>query len=153
MNIVKIFLSIIHLSISQFIEIVWERRPVYISKLITDEHRDAIYNAMSQLGLEETEDKSENHIRIEYDNYNGGGIEMLAGTDYDGFYIYKTVIGVNRLLDVNSFQCVILHELGHSLSLAHNENSMVMKTILNNTKNYCHLSYIEHLLIWQKLSE
>lgn len=116
MNIIKIFTAIIGIATSQFIEIVWERRPVYISKLITDEHRDAIYNAMSQLGLEETEDKSENHIRIEYDNYNGGGIEMLAGTDYDGFYIYKTVIGVNRLLDVNSFQCVILHELAHSLS-------------------------------------
>lgn len=151
-NLIKIFTAIIGVCTSQYLEINWSRRPVYISKLINDGHRDGILNAMEQLGLEETENRSENHIRIEYDiyNYNGGGIQMLAGTDYDGFYIYKTVIGVNKLLDVNSFQCISLHELSHACGLAHREEG-VMRPILNSTKNYCSLSYIEHLLIWQNL--
>jgi hypothetical protein len=150
MNILKIFTAIIISTTSQYLEIKWERRPVYISKLINENHKEGILNAMEQLGLEETEDKSENHIRVEYDNYNGGGCEMFAGTDFDGFYIYKTVIGVNRLLDSNSFQCIALHELAHSVGLAHREEG-VMRPILNSTKNYCSLSYIEHLLIWQNL--
>ena len=142
-NILKIFTAIIHLATCQYLNLIWRRRPVYISKMISNDHRDGILNAMEQLGLEETEDKSENHIRVEYDNYNGGGCEMLAGTDFDGFYIYKTVIGVNRLLDSNSFQCIALHELAHSVGLAHREEG-VMRPILNSTKNYCSLSYIEH---------
>jgi len=108
---------------------------------------------MTQLGLDETKNSDENHIRIEYDNYNGGGIQMLAATDYDGFYIYETTIGINRLLDDVMFQCVVLHELAHSLSLAHDETSNVMNPIINNTKNYCSLNYIEHILLWRNLVE
>ena len=150
MNIIKIFTAIIGLATCQYLNLIWRRRPVYISKLITDNHKEGILNAMNQLGLEETEDKSENHIRVEYDNYNGGGCEMLAGTDFDGFYIYETIIGINRLLNSNSFQCVALHELSHSLSLAHQEEG-IMRPIINTTDHYCHLSYVDHLLIWQNL--
>ena len=153
MNIIKIFLSLIGISISQYLKINWERRPVYISKMISDNHKECIFNAMNQLGLEQTENKEENHIRIEYANYNGGGIEMMAQTDFDAFYIYHTVIGINRLLNDVSFQCIVLHELSHACGLSHNENSNVMKPILNNTKNYCHLSYFEHILLWQNLLE
>ena len=151
MNIIKICLNLIGIITCQYLEIKWERRPVYISNMINDNHKEGILNAMSQLGLEETENKAENHIRVEYANYNGGGIEMVAGTDFDAFYIYNTVIGINRLLNDVSFQCIALHELSHSLSLSHNENSNVMKPVLNDTKQYCHLSYIEHILLWQKL--
>jgi hypothetical protein len=150
MNILKIFTAIIISTISQYLEIKWHRRPVYISKLITDNHKEDILNAMNQLGLEETENKKENHIRVEYSNFNGGGIEMVAATDYDGFYIYETIIGINRLLNSNSFQCVALHELSHSLSLAHQEEG-IMRPIINTTDHYCHLSYVDHLLIWQNL--
>ncbi len=118
--------------------------------MINDNHKEGILNAMSQLGLEETENKAENHIRVEYDNYNGGGIEMVSATDFDAFYIYHTVIGINRLLDDVSFQCIMLHELCHACGLNHREEG-IMQPILNNTKNYCSLSYIEHLLIWQNL--
>ena len=150
MNIIKIFTAIIISATCQFLELKWEKRPVYISKMINDNHKEGIYNAMTQLGLDETENKDENHIRVEYDNYNGGGIQMLASTDYDGFYIYETVIGVNRLLDDNAFQCCILHELCHALSLSHRDEG-IMRPTINNTKHYCHLSYIDHLLIWQNL--
>ena len=150
MNIIKIFTAIIGLATCQYLNLIWRRRPVYISKLITDNHKEGILNAMNQLGLEETEDKSENHIRVEYSNFNGGGIEMVAATDYDGFYIYETIIGINRLLNSNSFQCVALHELSHSLSLAHQEEG-IMRPIINTTDHYCHLSYVDHLLIWQNL--
>ena len=153
LKLIGICLSVIQFATCQFLEIQWERKPVYISKLITDDHKEGILNAMSQLGLEETENKEENHIRIEYDNYNGGGILMDATTAYDGFYIYKTVIGINRLLDDVMMQCVALHELCHALGLNHNENSIVMRPIINFTKHYCSLSYIEHILIWQNLAE
>ena len=150
MNILKTCLSLIIVATSQYLEINWRRRLVYISKLIHDGHRDGILNAMTQLGLDETENKEENHIRVEYDNYNGGGIQMLASTDYDGFYIYETVIGVNRLLDDNAFQCIILHELCHACGLSHREEG-IMQPILNSTKNYCSLDFTDHLLIWQNL--
>lgn len=144
MNIIKSCILLIPHAISQFIEIRWERRPVYISNWISTEHREGIQNAMDQLGLQETQNKSINHIRIEYSGgVNGGGIEMLASTDYDGFYIYKTVIGINRLLDRNSFQCIALHELLHAYGLAHNENSRVMKPIINYTQNYCYLNIVD----------
>lgn len=145
------FILLIQLATSQHIELKWERRPVYISKMISEEHRDSIYNAMIQLDLNETEDKTENHIRIEYERYNGGGIEMLAATDYDGFYIYKTVIGINRLLDNVMFQCISLHELGHSLGLAHRDVG-VMRPIINITENYCYLDIEDYINLWKILN-
>ena len=42
--------------------------------------------SMDQLFLKETENKTDNHIRIEYQNYNGGGTIMLAQTHTDGYF-------------------------------------------------------------------
>jgi predicted Zn-dependent protease len=140
MKLVALCTAMIGFSISRFIEINWEKRPVYISKLIGDEHMESIYDAMSQLGLVETEDKSINHIRIEYAQVNGGKIEMLASTNSDGFYIYDTVIGMNRLLDEVMFQCVVLHELCHALGLAHTEDG-VMAAVIQQTDEKCFISF------------
>lgn len=119
-------------------------RPVYISKWITEEHRHSIGIAMEQLDLQETQNKTGNHIRIEYDNYNGGGIYMDASTNSNGYFeVYKSVIGINRLLDPVMFQCIALHELCHAYGLAHNEKSQVMSPIINFKKNYCYLSIID----------
>lgn len=149
MNIIKICIAVIGLATSQFLEIKWERKSVYISKWITDEHKEGIYNAMSQLGLEETENKIENHIRIEYNaSVNGGGIEMLAGTNYNAFYIYETVIGINRLLDPVMFQCICLHELCHAMGLGHRDEG-IMRPIINITQDYCYLSYIDYYNLWK----
>jgi len=151
LKLISTFIAIIGFATSQFIEIQWSRRPVYISKWITDEHKEGIYNAMTQLGLDETENKTENHIRIEYERYNGGGIEMLAATDYDGFYIYETVIGINRLLNKYTFQCISLHELCHSLGLAHRDGG-VMNPIINITENYCYLDIQDYINLWTTLN-
>lgn len=105
---------------------------------------------MAQLDLNETEDKTENHIRVEYERFNGGGIEMLAATDYDGFYIYKTVIGINRLLDNVMFQCISLHELCHALGLSHRDEG-IMRPIFNITENYCYLDIHDYINLWQIL--
>lgn len=145
MNIITTFISLILPCISQYINTVkFPRRDVYISNWITNEHRESIYIAMEQLDLQETQNKSINHIRIEYDNYNGGGIYMKSHSHTDGYFeVYKTVIGINRLLDPIMFQCVVLHELGHAFGLGHSENSPVMEPIINFTKNYCHLSIFD----------
>lgn len=144
MNLIAIFLGVILHCISQYINnVIFPRRDVYISKQISDEHKESIYIAMNQLDLHETQNKTENHIRIEYNNFNGGGIYMDATTNIDSFEVYKTVIGINRLLDPVMFQCVVLHELGHAFGLGHNEKSQVMTPIINFTKTYCHLSIFD----------
>lgn len=146
MNIIRIFLGVILSTTCQYINIVrFPRRDVYISKQISDEHKESIYIAMDQLDLHQTQNKTENHIRIEYNNAfqgnaGGGGIYMDATTNIDSFEVYKTVIGINRLLDPVMFQCVVLHELGHAFGLGHNEKSQVMSTIINFTKSFCYLS-------------
>lgn len=145
MKLIAIFLGIILSFTSQYINNVrFPIRPIYISNWISDEHRESIYLAMAQLDLVETQNKTENHIRIEYDNYNGGGINMLASTHTDGYFeVYETTIGINRLLDSVMFQCVVLHELGHAFGLGHNDNSQVMSTIINYTKTYCYISIVD----------
>ena len=145
MNIIKSFILLILPCISQFINTVkFPRRDVYISKWISDEHRESIYIAMNQLDLHQTQNKTENHIRIEYNNFNGGGISMLASSHTDGYFeVYETTIGINRLLDPVMFECVVLHELGHAFGLGHNEKSQVMAPIINYTQNYCHLSIFD----------
>lgn len=70
----------------------------------------------------------------------GGGIYMDATTNIDSFEVYKTIIGINRLLDSVMFQCVVLHEMGHAFGLGHNDDSQVMSPIINYTKTYCYLS-------------
>ena len=149
MNLIKICLGMIGLSTCQFIDTVkFPRRDVYISKLISDEHRESINIAMEQLALKETENKTENHIRIEYNNYNGGGVNMLASSHTDGYFeVYQTVIGMNRMLDVVMFQCIVLHELCHEYGLGHTDYG-VMKPVINFTKNYCHLYIEDYYKLW-----
>lgn len=145
MNFFKIFISIILSATCQYINTVrFPIRPIYISNWISDEHRESIYLALQQLSLIETQNKSLNHIRIEYNNLNGGGISMKAHSHTDGYFeVYETTIGMNRLLDPVMFQCVVLHELGHAFGLGHNENSQVMSPIINYTKTYCYLSIFD----------
>lgn len=141
MNIIKSFIGVILSVTCQYINNVrFPIRPIYISRMISDEHRDSIHIAMQQLDLQQTENKTENHIRIEYDNYNGGGIYMDAHSHTDGYFeVYKTVIGINRLLDPVMFQCICLHELGHAFGLGHTDSG-VMSSVINFTENYCYLS-------------
>lgn len=150
MNILKIFLSLIGLSISQYINTVkFPNRPVYISKSITDEHREGIYFSMDQLFLKETENKTDNYIRIEYANFNGGGTTMDAYSHTDGYFeVYNTIIGINRMLDPIMFQCVCLHELGHAMGLGHTETG-VMKSIINFTTEYCFLDINNIINLWR----
>ena len=140
LNIITTFISLVLPCTCQYINtVIFPRRPIYISKLINDEHRESIYIAMEQLNLQETQNKTENHIRIEYAHYNG--VNMLASSHTNGYFeVYETIIGMNRLLDSVMFQCVILHELCHSFGLGHNENSRIMNPIINYTVSYCYLS-------------
>jgi len=146
MNILKIFTAIIGLATSQFINrVVFPRRKVYISKWISDEHRDSINLAISQFDLTETQNKTGNYIRVQYSPYNGGGTSMVAHSHTDGYFeVYQTNIGINRLLNPIMFQCVCLHEMGHALGLGHTTTG-IMAPIINYTENYCYLdieSYI-----------
>lgn len=140
MNIIAIFTALIGIATSQFINrVIFPQREVYISKWISDEHRNSIYNAMYQFDLQETKNKTGNYIRIEYSNYNGGGTSMVAHSHTDGYFeVYETVIGINRLLDPIMFQCVCLHELGHAMGLGHTKTG-IMTPIINYTQNYCYL--------------
>ena len=147
MRLLTLCTAIIRFATSQLINrVVFPRRDVYISKWVSDEHRESVYSAMSQFNLfEMTEgrtggrNKTDNHIRIQYSNYNGGGTSMLAHSHTDGYFeVYETVIGINRLLDPVMFQCVCLHELGHAMGLGHTRTG-VMAPIINYTQNYCYL--------------
>ena len=140
MNILKTCLSLIIVATSKYINtVVFPHRDVYISKWISDDHRESIYSAMSQFDLTETLNKTDNYIRIEYDRFNGGGTSMVAYSHTDGYFeVYETVIGINRLLDPVMFQCVCLHELGHAAGLGHTRAG-IMTPIINYTQNYCYL--------------
>lgn len=141
LNIIKSCILLILPCISQYINTVrFPIRPIYISNWISDEHRESIHIAMEQLDLVETQNKTENHIRIEYNNYNGGGISMTAHSHTDGYFeVFETAIGINRLLDPVMFQCICLHELGHAFGLGHTDSG-VMSSVINFTENYCYLS-------------
>jgi Zn-dependent peptidase ImmA (M78 family) len=104
---------------------------------------------MDQLFLKETENKTINHIRLEYQNYNGGGTVMLAQTQTGGYFeVYETVIGINRMLDSVMFQCVVLHELGHALGLGHTETG-IMKSIINFTTENCFFNIENYINLWK----
>jgi predicted Zn-dependent protease len=104
---------------------------------------------MDQLFLKETENKTDNHIRIEYQNFNGGGATMEAYSHTDGYFeVHNTIIGINRMLDPVMFQCVALHELGHAMGLGHTETG-IMSPIINFTKEYCFLSIRDYINLWK----
>lgn len=121
--------------------VVMPVRPVYISKLISQEHVYAIHGAMSEYNrysvlwdgalLVETTDKNENHIRIEYADFNGCSMNAVSMSD-GHFQVSDTTIGFQQHLDPIMTQCIVLHEIGHSLGLGHmsnGTNSVMRKTI------------------------
>ena len=140
MKLISTFIAIIGFATSQYINtVVFPHRDVYISKWISDDHRESIYNAMGQFDLTETLNKTGNYIRIQYDGLNGGGTSMLAYSHTDGYFeVYETVIIFNRLLNPTMAQCIVLHELGHAMGLGHTRTG-IMTPIINYTQNYCYL--------------
>jgi hypothetical protein len=146
MKLIGTFIAIIAVTTSQFINtVVFPQRDVYISKMISDDHRESIYSAMSQFDLTETLNKTGNYIRVEYDRYNGGGTSMVAHSHTDGYFeVYETVIGFNRLLNPTMAQCIVLHEIGHAMGLSHMSEG-VMRPIIDYTQNYCYLSDSDYI--------
>jgi predicted Zn-dependent protease len=123
-------------------------RPIYISKLIDPEHVEAIHMAMYEYNryavlwddqlLTETEDKNQNHIRIEYqDSYNGCSMSATSMTE-GYFQVNETTIGFQQFLSKIMTQCIILHELGHALGLGHtsNETNSIMHTTLSSLQSH-----------------
>lgn len=137
---------------SQFINIViLPVRPIYISKQITSDHVFAIYDALHEYNrystliwngdelFTVTEDKTLNHIRIEYASYNG--CSMSAQSMSDGYFmVSETLIGFQKELDYSMTQCIILHELGHALGLSHNNlTGSIMSEIISQQSYTCTL--------------
>ena len=109
-------------------------RPFYISTQIKD--KSEIYNAVDEYNrypfspaLLETDNKEQNHIRIQYsDDGIMGSTYMDAVINSAGYFeLDKTVISFDKRLNGNVLQCVLLHEILHSQMLYHNEipNSMM----------------------------
>ena len=146
-----IILSITSLIYSQFIGTVnFPVRPIYISKHISQDHVESIHWAMSEFNryatlwndelFSETIDKHENHIRIEYSDYNG--VSMNAVSRSDGFFqVSETTIGIQSSLDPIMAQCILLHEIAHSLGLNHtsSDSDSIMHEILFPQEEMCTL--------------
>ena len=125
-------------------------RPIYISKHISQDHVESIHWAMSEYNryatlwndelFTETDDKNENHIRIEYASYNGCSMSSVSMSE--GFFqVSETIIGFQQSLDSVMTQCIVLHELGHALGLGHtsNETDSIMHEILFPRQEMCTL--------------
>ena len=152
--------TVIPTAFTQFINTVrLPFRPIYISKHIQPEHVNAIHNAVNEYNkytwlwedeFVETTDKSTNHIRIQYDTYNG--CSMSAVTASEGYFqVTDTTITFEPMLDPIMTQCVILHELGHSLGLRNDTTSIMQPTIqLRNDQCTLEINDIVHLYILQQ---
>ena len=120
------------------IGLIYPIRNVYISSLIQSEQILYIQNSIAKMNLSRTYDKSENHIRIQYDNSIIGNTAMTATLYSIGsFVVEETTISFNPNLYDEVLGCVILHELGHSLGLYHNNiSSSIMNFSLYLDSDY-----------------
>ena len=125
------FLKIITCYSYFIIGLVYPIRPVYIGSQISNDQIDYIQKSIDNMNLSRTYEKTQNHIRIQYDNSIVGNTAMTANLYPIGsFIIDYTVISFNPNLYDNILGCVILHELYHSQGLMH---STVSGSIMNYT--------------------
>ena len=131
------FLKIILCFTFNTIGLIFQIRPVYISSQIQTEQIFYIQNSIAKIGLTQTYDKTENHIRIQYDNTIIGNTRMSGSVySFGSFVIENTSISFNSNLYDEVLGCVILHELGHSVGLFHsNESGSIMNYTLYIDKN------------------
>ena len=121
------------------INLIYPNRNVYISSQISNEQVYYIKKAIDKFNLSRTYDKNDNHIRIQYDNSIIGNTAMTASVYNTGnFVVENTIISFNPILYENVLSCVILHELGHSYGLYHNNisNSIMNYTLFVDKEGY-----------------
>ena len=106
-------------------------RNVYISSQIQQEQVYYIKKSIEKFNLTRTYDKNLNHIKIQY-NADIIGNTVMSATLYSTgrFVVENTIISFNPNLYENILGCVILHELGHSIGLFHNN---ISSSIMNFT--------------------
>jgi len=124
------------------IGLIYPSRGVYISGLIQPEQIDYIQNSIAKMNLTRIYDKFKypNIIRIQYDNDIIANTAMSATLYSIGsFVVENTIISFNSNLYDNVLGCVILHELGHSLGLSHNN---ITDSIMNYTLYINNYGYI-----------
>ena len=111
--------------------IIYPERDVYISSKIPESQVSAIQKAMDQMGLARTFDRDSNIIRIQYDNNVVANTQMSASLYSPGWFLVdRTLVSFNPVLTGNMLSCVILHELGHTQGVNHND---IMGSIMNFT--------------------
>jgi hypothetical protein len=118
---------------SNIISLIYPQRSVYISSLIQPEQIDYIQNSIAKMNLTRTYDKFKypNIIRIQYDDSIIANTKMSATLYSIGsFVVENTIISFNPNIYENVLGCVMLHELGHSVGLGHNN---IMGSIMNFT--------------------
>ena len=129
MRLLKLFLDIIGIYTYSIISLAFLTRPVYISSQISNEQVYYIQQSINKMGLNQTYDKNENHVRVEYCDACYGITRMSSTLMSSGsFLIDYTNIGFHPNLTDNVLGCIILHELGHSMGLFH---SNVSGSIMN----------------------
>ena len=137
------------------ISLIYPRRDVYISSLIQPEQIDYIQNSIAKMNLSRTYDKTENHIRVEYKNDIIANTKMSATLYSIGsFIVENTIISFNPNIYENVLGCVILHELGHSVGLGHNNitGSIMNYTLYINDYGYILNDNSECYLNWDDIN-